>query len=152
MALNNPVFGEGTLLKVSDGAANALTELDDYISLTPPPEQYTTVSRKVLRRNRTLSVVSPVLDIGPLTIVYEVNVTSRARYAALMNITKTWSLLYMDGLLMSFTGTMYMHTPGQIADGNAIITNTAVIVIQSLIAISTVTALSLPVVPASPAT
>lgn len=147
MALYDPMFGEGTVLSVNDGAADAFAELDNYISITPPNTHHAKVARRVLRKAMVLNRVSPIIEYGDLGLVYETSKEVHARMEALRNVEKTYTIVYMDGRKFSFKAILYMHDPGGIQDGNTIVTNAATLVVTSVITFSNATAPTLPALP-----
>ena len=101
----NPVFGEGTILEVNDGAASAFVAIDDVTNVDPPDAAAIEVERNRLSVTTMKErAFSTRLDPGMLQFTYEADYTKVARIELLKNVDKSWRLTLTDGLRMAFTG------------------------------------------------
>lgn len=153
-----PIFGDGTVLEVNDGAAAAFQYIATMTRVKPPKTSVPKVERKrLVNTQQKLFVAGLVPEIGDVTFGYEITATEFQRWSALLTNppliatvptpvvpgsadprTRAWRMTANNGFRFAFSGFLQDNDPDQLEDGAKIWTGTAVIVVQSLIAYSVV--------------
>lgn len=137
----NPVFGEGTVLEINDGAASAYVAVDDLTeNLTPPNPEHPRVPRPRLSQTTFAEVVlSALKQLGESSFTYEMKYANFSRIALLVNVEKSFRITYpsegTEQTRFAFTGKIYRNVANPIT-GGAITTATATLIVTSLITVT----------------
>lgn len=134
-----PVFGEGSVLSVNDGANSAFVALDNVTSIDPPDETVVVADRNRLSAT-TLNekAFSSRRDVGQLAFTYESGWTEFDRVEDLKNgvADKSFKIIASDNnLSFAFTGRVISNVANNIV-GGAITDATATVQLTSLLTVA----------------